>query len=159
MKFLITTILSLSFMAAAQAADVREQLVSDKTSEIIVELNNDTVICSQADYSASFLKILIPQLKDLTVFDHRNFGAGAPCVAAGMCAPFGQSGPLDILNAEKPKEKIKVNVVLKRIFSLNEEKQTCHVSLSEDVTTTVRGIKFFHKRSGSIGERLFSDCL
>lgn len=152
-------IIALTFMATVQAAEIREQIVSETSTEIEVKLNHDTVLCSQADYSASFLKILIPQLKDLTVFDHRNFGAGAPCVAAGMCAPFGQSGPLDILNEEKPTEKIKVNVVLTRVFNLNKEKQTCHVSLKEEVTTTVRGIKFFHNRNGSIGERLFDDCL
>ena len=151
MKLFIITLLSLSFTLAANGSEVREQVVSEKNTEIIAELNSDTVVCSMAGYGASFLKIFIPKLKDLTVFDHRNFGAEAPCVGAGMCAPFGDVSPLNILIEDKPTEKIKINVVLTRIFNMNEEKQTCHVSLKEEVTTFVRGVKFFHQRNGFFG--------
>jgi len=135
-----------------------EKVLSERIHHFNVELNATTVLCSQADYSARFLKILIPQLADVTFLDHRNFGAGAPCVAAGQCAPFGDHTPEEIIDLLKPSETIEVKVVATRVLTKDNQEKTCNVSLKEEIFTTVRGVPFYHLRSTSLLDRSFEDC-
>lgn len=150
------------------SSETKETVLSEVTSEVEVELNKDTVKCSQAGYSLPFLKILIPELGNLTIFDHRNFGEGAPCVAAGQCSfqfpgtpntdPFG-SNPDDIIDILKPTETIQIKVTHTRVEFVDDAKEKCTITLREDVLTNVRGVDFRHMRSQSIGQRQVEDCL
>lgn len=69
--------------SASAAIETREELVHETTTSVELELTPESVICSHADYSSTFLKVLIPQLAAITLLDHQNTDAGAPCVAAG----------------------------------------------------------------------------
>ncbi|GAB4024862.1 MAG: hypothetical protein Fur0010_28070 [Bdellovibrio sp.] len=63
---------------------IHVRIDSNKTHEIEIVLNQSTVQCSTAAYGASFLKILIPQLSEMTVLDQRNFVANASCVSVSL---------------------------------------------------------------------------
>jgi len=158
---LLTICINSTFADELPPFEMKEKIVKIKTSEVEVALNEQTVLCSAADYSGYFLKVLIPQLADLTVFNHRNIGAGAPCVAAGPCDLFGNGGntPDDIIDPNRPTELIKIKVTLKKLFLIDNQKKTCTVSLQEDVATQIRGKAFIHSRSRGIGSRDLEDCL
>lgn len=128
-------------------------VVRDQTTTVSTALNARTVKCSAADYSGPMLKVLVPGLADLTILNHRNTREGAPCVAAGRC---GALGPQDVLKAGEGVESIPVRVVLRKLTAVDGE--VCHVTLVETVTTTIRGLAFFHERRQEVADRAAADC-
>lgn len=164
MKLFTTGLLFLTMshgIFASEPFEFKSKTLSTQSIELEVELNSETVLCSDADYGAKFLKILIPQLSELTFLDHRNSGAGAPCVGAGMCGNDWHDGPVpsDILDTAKPTEQITVKIELERNFAINHITQDCSVTLIEKITTSVRGIDFFHILQAQLGKRNYEDCL
>ena len=142
-----------SFKAAEVPGAQEGRLVSDKTTNVSVDLNSKTVKCSAQDYSMPMLKVLVPGLADLTLLNHRNSQEGAPCVAAGRC---GQFKPSDILAAGEGTEQIPVRVVLRKLAEVDGE--GCRVTLIETVHTKIRGVAFFHERRHDLAERVADDC-
>ena len=132
------------------------RLISDVTTRMTVTLDDSTVLCSSADYSGTFLKVLIPQVADVTLFDHRNFSVNAPCIAAGPCTEV--LSPATILETDDVTEDIDLRVVLSSTAVPNVDLGTCTVTLTEQLFTTIRGVEFFHQRSGLISERQLADC-
>jgi hypothetical protein len=129
----------------------------DTHKSMTVALNKNTVICSTADYSAEMLKVVIPELGDVTLLNHRNAGAGGPCMAAGACAPGNE--PSDIVDSSNPTERIDVHITVSRSTSVDQTNNTCLVSLVETLETTIRGVKFAHKRAADLGQRALEDCI
>ncbi len=142
--------------AAAELVQ-HETIVHDTTTRVEIELDASTVLCSAADYGALFLKILIPELAALTLLDHQNSGAGAPCVAAGACAPGNM--PEDILDPTCSTAAVDIRVRAVRLDELDTVQETCTVTLREDVHVDIRGVPFTHERFASLGSRPYADCL
>jgi len=144
--------------SAGAAVETREELVHETTTSVDLLLTPETVICSHADYSANFLKVLIPQLASITLLDHQNTDAGAPCVAAGQCAPFGDHAPGDILDDADTSETIDITVRATRVDEIDHDAETCATSLREHVDVVIRGVPFAHERWASLGSRPYGDC-
>ncbi len=142
---------------ATAASVVRETVVHNTTTSTEIALSADTVLCSSADYGALFLKVLIPKLAEITLLDHQNLGAGAPCVASGMCKPGNR--PSDIIDASRPTEVVDVTVQAVRIDEIDSDAQTCTTLLREHVDVKIRNIAFQHERFASLGTRPYSDCV
>lgn len=153
----VSLVLGLASSAGA-AVETREELVHETTTSVDLELTPETVICSHADYSASFLKVLIPELASITLLDHQNADAGAPCVAAGECAPFGDHAPSDILDEADTSETVDITVRAMRVDDIDHEAQTCSTTLRERVDLVIRGVPFAHERHASLGSRPYGDC-
>jgi len=146
-----------SLSIAAAENTYNETVVHETTTTVEVDLNSSSVLCSAADYGATFLKVLIPDLAKLTLLDHQNTGAGQPCVAAGPCGP-GQM-PADIIDAAHPKETVQITVKAVRGDDADSVAQTCNTGLTETVKVTIRGVDFFHQRFADLGQRPYSDCV
>lgn len=144
--------------SAGAAVETREELVHETTTSVDLLLTPETVICSHADYSANFLKVLIPQLAGITLLDHQNTDAGAPCVAAGECAPFGDHAPDDILDEADTSETVDIRVRATRLEEIDHDAQTCTTSLRERVDLEIRGVRFAHERYAPLGSRPYGDC-
>lgn len=144
---------------ASAAVETREELVHETTTSVDLELTPETVICSHADYAATFLKVLIPELASITLLDHQNTDAGAPCVAAGECAPFGDHAPADILDAADTSETVDVTVRATRIDEIDHDARTCTTTLVERVDLEIRGVPFAHQRQAPLGSRPYGDCV
>ena len=134
-----------------------ETIVHKTSTTTSIQLNTETVLCSAADYSGLHLKVLIPKLASLTLLDHQNTGAGAPCVAAGACGPGRM--PADVIDPNKPSETVTLNVTAVRRDETDTEAMTCETELVERVNVTIRGFEFKHERSSWIASRPFSDCV
>jgi uncharacterized protein (TIGR03382 family) len=144
--------------SAGAAVETHEELVHETTTSVDLLLTPETVICSHADYSANFLKVLIPQLAGITLLDHQNTDAGAPCVAAGECAPFGDHAPDDILDEADTSETVDIRVRATRLEEIDHDAQTCTTSLRERVDLEIRGVRFAHERYAPLGSRPYGDC-
>jgi MYXO-CTERM domain-containing protein len=150
--------LSLGLASNAAAAPVyTETVVHDTTTNVEIDLNASTVLCSAADYSGLFFKILIPELAPLTLLDHQNTGAGAPCVSAGPCHPGNE--PSDIIDPAHPTETVAINVQAVRADQSDADTQTCNTFLIERVKVAIRGKDFFHEQFADLGTRPYADCV
>ena len=157
--FTAIAILATGAAFAQSTTDYREDLVHGATHSVEIELNEDTVLCSAADYGMPFLKVLIPALAGITLLDHQNTGAGAPCVAAGACGFPGEATPDDIIDPAQPTVQVEIEVEAVRASTIDHLEKTCSVGLIERVRTTIRDVSFFHERYAPLGERPYSDCL
>jgi uncharacterized protein (TIGR03382 family) len=149
----------LAASATSAVADVThaETIVHRTSTTTSVALNSETVLCSTADYSGQHLKVLIPKLASLTLLDHQNFGAGAPCVSAGACGPGRM--PSDVIDPNNPSETVTLNITAVRRDETDVQAQTCETELIERVNVTIRGLEFKHERSVWLGSRALSDCV
>jgi uncharacterized protein (TIGR03382 family) len=157
-----SVVLGLGFVAGSASAALavpvyNETVVHNTTTTVDVTLDSSTVLCSAADYGATFLKILIPDLGKITLLDHQNTGAGAPCVASGPCQPGNE--PSDIIDVYDPNETVQVNVQAIRGDESDADTQLCTTYLTEKVKVTIRGKDFFHERFAQLGTRPYSDCV
>jgi uncharacterized protein (TIGR03382 family) len=156
-SFVCLGLLAGTMSTATAESRFAETIVHKTTTNMSIELNANTVLCSAADYGSPHLKVLIPKLASLTLLDHQNFGAGAPCVAAGECAPGNM--PEDIINAQSPSEPVAMQITAVRFDETDAAAQTCETSLVERVNLTIRGKEFKHERRAYLGSRELSDCV
>jgi len=154
---LALALVPLAASPAAAEPTYFETVVTDTTTPVDLKLDSTTVLCSSADYGALFLKVLIPDLAHLTLLDHQNLGAGAPCVAAGQCRAGNM--PADIIDPAHPTERVDVHVQEVRADEADSAAQTCTTTLIERVHVTIRGIDFVHERQAALGTRPYSDCV
>ncbi|MGE0547005.1 MAG: hypothetical protein AB7O24_13050 [Kofleriaceae bacterium] len=146
-----------SLSVASAAVTSKETVVHETTTPVEIALNAQTVICSSADYSLTFLKVLIPELAKITLLNHQNIGAGAPCVASGVCDA--EHSPSTIIDANNPTELVDITVKATRIDHIDDQAQTCTTSLKEQVDLVIRGTAFMHTRFADLGSRPYSDCV
>lgn len=152
MKLLKLTVLSLiTQLLLIQIAEAKDFTITirDRVEEFAVELNPKTVLCLVGDYSASSLKIAIPQIKHYTRLDHTSRGAPGPCINAGRCnGKFGTTDsrlPL-FHDVNKPEEEIKLRVIHEEFVSMNPD-LSCTRVYRERLSSIIRGVPFYHEAS------------
>jgi hypothetical protein len=155
-SFLALACLAASTSVAGATTTYAETVVHDTTTQVEIKLDSSTVLCSAADYGALYLKVGMPELAKLTLLDHQNIGAGAPCVAAGVCTQGNQ--PSDIIDSTHPTETVAINVKAVRADEADAVAKTCTTTLIERVHVNIRGVDFTHERTAPLGSRNFADC-
>lgn len=127
-----------------------------------LDLNTETVRCSQVGYGMEELKISVPVLKWMAIFDHANIGEEQPCMTAGACkAMWMEDGHTveEFLARISGPQIAEIQRVLSESFALNHDQRSCKRTLSESLETTVGGVKFNHVVSKHIGDLPFEACL
>lgn len=155
-SFLAVAFLAGSASIAGATTTYAETVVHDTTTQVEIKLDSSTVLCSAADYGALYLKVGMPELAKITLLDHQNIGAGAPCVAAGVCEQGNE--PSDIIDSAHPTETVAINVKAVRMDEADSVAKTCTTTLVERVHVNIRGFDFTHERSAPLGSRKFEDC-
>lgn len=145
-------VMSLSSSLALAAGDLGSKILSEREVDMTIDLNSKTLKLSRADYMEPTVKVLIPEIADVTVMNHRNFSEGAPCLATE-----GTKSPQDVLQGQEGKENIKVRITLSKLLYLDDQ-NVCHLTLQEDVETNIRGFKFVHARQSTLPKRVAADC-
>lgn len=150
----LTTVLC-TYSYAGNASS-KERILKDETTKITVELNAKMVRCSSLGYGREELKVSVPDLTYLAIFNHANFGETLPCMSAGAC----QDGnlPVNLIDATKPTEDTDVRVQLVEILSLDDKTSTCNRVLEERVSAQIRGRAFRHVHSADLGSYPYSIC-
>lgn len=166
-KISILSILGATFspiLSYAQDLESNEVVLHEKHQTLTIALNPRTVLCSRTDYSVPMLKVLLPGLEDITLLDHQNRGAGAPCVTTGEICRFNPANnnfakPDDILQGRNGDEQIAVDVKVSRIEIIDHKNKVCTVRMRETVNTEIRGKKLTHERFADLGDRPYADCV
>lgn len=162
--FLATMALTVCFQLSAQTRFEHFSRVSLKDSfETTVDVDQDSVRCSQVGYGVSELKINVPGLKWNAVFDHSNAENLGPCMTAGVCRDdvldLDGLTPDDLIQDSPGRENIVVERLLEEQFRLDHQQKTCSRTLTEVLDTVIRGQEFTHTVSKQIGDLPFSTCL
>ena len=138
------------------ASGEHERILKDTTTWIALSLNAETVFCSAIGYSASFLKVSVPDLDWLAHFDHRADTLGLPCAAAGQCTDL--LDPETILQSRPGVEPVALRVILTEVLSVDLEGQRCQRWLREEVQAVVRGVPLRHRVQGEPEDVPFETC-
>ena len=146
-KIMTLAIILLSVNTYAQT------VVSEKTVTLNVDISTARVKLSKAGYSVAMVKVLVPDLADVTLLNHRNEGEDAPCLATNDAFVAE-----DVIQNNPAIEKANFTVKLTKITTPNTEQGTCQVKLLEEVNGVIRGFQFFHSRSFLMPERNVADC-
>jgi hypothetical protein len=142
-------------LAAAEPVTTT-RVLKDTTTMVAVDLNEQTVFCTDRGYGNVQLKVSVPDLDVLAHFDHRVVGEGLPCITGGACDETRQ--PRDIIDPAHPFEVIPVRVVLKENVTVDYEAHTCARVLTEEVSSLIRRHKFVHERGGDVEQVPFDKC-
>jgi len=141
-------------MAVANASST---VLSKRTVELNVDISTTKLKLSRADYSSPVVKVLVPELADVTILDHRNTGEGAPCLAT-----YEALSPEEVIQNNPATEKVRFQVTLLKdtIVNIDEKskKPVCEVHLTELIEGDIRGFDFQHSRSLLVGNRHMDDC-
>lgn len=156
MKHILLTVMVLGSVQTMAKDSQRVILKDSKTFE--TEVSTQTVRCSELGYGARELKINLAGLDGWTLFDHTNSHVGEfgePCMTAGRCKRTPTSGGFDLndlIQNNPGKEVVTVQrqVIENKTETKDQDNQdVCERSLTENLTTTIRGIKFHHTRMGA----------
>lgn len=143
----------LTLTAQANAQNSIQKLISEKTVAINVRIDSKNVKLSKADYALPTVKVLIPELAEHTLMDHRNTGEGAPCMATD-----GTRDPNKVIQNKHGIDRAEIKIKLTQHLFADVENNICYVSLSEELETDIRGFKFVHVRDTALPNREIEDC-
>lgn len=146
--------LGLSLCAITASAQVKEEVISRKVVHLPVDLSTAGIRLSNAGYgSTHFVKILVPQLAENTIMNHRNEGESAPCVAT-----FQTFKVEDVVQGNPEVLTVPFTIEVKRTVWFDTWRKKCEISLSEFIVANVRGFEFIHERTQALPERSEEDC-
>lgn len=147
MKFLI--LLTSLIVSAAQA---ESKILHQKKVLLPVNVSSAQLLLSNAGYGQiEILKIIVPELADVTFLNHRNPTAGGPCLAT-----YDSYDPEDVIQGRPGIEKVLFTVKLTK--ETYASRDTCFVSMTESVEGMVRGYKFTHTVHQEMPARKLEDC-
>lgn len=132
------------------------RVLRDQTTTIALALTPQTVFCSAVGYSASFLKVSVPDLDWLAHFDHRVEETGLPCAAAGPCSET--VTPEALLSANPRLALVPVRVVLSEHLKLDPDERTCTRRLVEKVTIELTDRVLRHSVEGEPAAWPYDAC-
>jgi hypothetical protein len=140
---LVTLITSLS----ASAVTLHQHKVT-----LPVDISTTRLLRSNAGYGENYiLKVIIPELADVTFLNHRNPLAGGPCMAT-----YEAFEPSEIIQNNPSVEQVEFEVTLDKETSVDGN--ICHVTMSESVVGKIRGFTFQHMVFQKMPDRSVEDC-
>jgi hypothetical protein len=128
--------------------------ISSRTVTVPVDISSAKVVLTNKGYGTTYLvKVLVPALAGPTLMNHRNEGETAPCLATYQTNKIDDvvQGHPETINADMKIELTKSSYV-------DEAEKLCHVTLTETITTTIRGFDFIHARDTEMPTRDPADC-
>jgi len=132
------------------------RVLRDATTNVVIELTDTSVFCTDLGYGNVQLKINVPDLDSLTEYDHRVFGEGQPCIAGGACEEGNK--PSDVLDPTDAFAVVPIHVWLTERLDLDGTAKTCSRTLTENVEAVVRGHGFTHVRYGEVETVAYEKC-
>lgn len=155
MKYLLMFLLFTPFSFAA--VEVKENLIREVNATSLVLLNSETARCSDIGYGNLQLKVSVPDLAWMSIYNHANPGETQPCISAGRC----RSGfaPGNLIDPNRPYENVPLNIRVVEKLTINHDQKSCFRQVDEHVASEIRGIKFTHLRSGGESSMPYSICV
>lgn len=150
MKILSALAISLMTIFTASAMEV----LHEKTVTLPVDISSTRIIMSNAGYGQiEVLKVIVPELADVTFLNHRNPTAGGPCLAT-----YETSSVDDIIQNNPSVERVRFKISLSKSTYADTTNKKCYVTMTETVTGKIRGFEFNHTVNQTMPERKIEDC-
>ena len=150
----VSALLSILLAAASASAELdKSAIISERTVTINIDISKVKVRLSRSGYLDPVVKILVPELADVTLLNHRNGSEGAP----GM-ATFDTIFPEAVVQNNPSMESVKMNITLEKLPTINPTSQLCDITLIESIRTNIRGFNFTHEKRDVIASRAIADC-
>lgn len=144
-----TFLLIISLMTSVSASAVT---LHQKKVILPVDISSARLLLSNAGYGDMYiLKIIIPELADMTFLNHRNPTAGGPCMATYETLDLEA-----VVQGNPSVENVEFDITLDKDVYLNDE--FCHVTMTETVVGKIRGFTFQHTVSQEMPRRMKEDC-
>lgn len=144
-----TFLLMASLVSSVSASAVT---LHQKKVTLPVDISSTRLLMSNAGYGQNYiLKVIIPELADITFLNHRNPKAGGPCMAT-----YETENVDDVIQGNPSVETVTFDVKL--------EKETwfdgtvCVVSMTESIVGKIRGFTFQHSVIQQMPARTKEDC-
>ncbi len=153
MKTVLTLVSILLVQASASAELDKSTIISERAVTVNVDISKVKVRLSRSGYANPVVKILVPDLADVTLLNHRNSGEAAPCLAT-----FDTMFPEAVVQNNPTIESVQMNITLEKLPTINSKTQVCDITLTESIRTNIRGFSFVHERRDVIASRDIADC-
>ncbi|MCB0357712.1 MAG: hypothetical protein KDD40_11920 [Bdellovibrionales bacterium] len=128
-------------------------LMAERQVLLNIDISTASLRMSSAGYSSPTLKVLVPDLADVTFLDHRNEGEAAPCLATYDTLVLD-----DVVQGNPKIEQIPFTIKLYKSVVIDENENKCQVYMAETVEGKIRGFDFIHDRFQQIADRHVDDC-
>ena len=152
-KIILSTLAVIIFAGPTVLAQPNSISLSKKIVQLEVDISTAKLKLSQSDYASPVVKVLVPNLADVSILDHRNTGEGAPCLAT-----YDTLSPEDVIQNNPTTEKIDFTIELIKNVIPNTKEKTCDVFMVETVNGLIRGFQFNHYKQIHVGTRHIDDC-
>lgn len=117
-----------------------------------VDISTTRLLMSNAGYGDSYiLKVIIPELADVTFLNHRNPQAGGPCMAT-----YETIDPEAVLQGNPAIENVQFEITLDK--DVWDDGNVCQVWMRETVVGKIRGFNFQHSVTQQMPNRSKEDC-
>lgn len=147
---LITLTILMSFTGFAQT----ETLVSEKNVVVPVDIGTSKIKFTNLGYgSTSLVKVIVPELAEHTILNHRNEGEDGPCLFT-----WGAMQVRDVVQGNPEIVDTKFKITLKKSSFINFE-NVCKMKVIEYLSAEIRGFHFEHRVVHDLPDRVAADCL
>lgn len=150
MKLFLSLLILLSPILAN--ADFKETIISKKTVTLPVDLSTTKLKFTDLGYSVPLVKVIIPQMAEVTLLNHRNVGEDGPCLFT-----YDTFQVDDVLQDRPEVIDTEFNITLKKSFFISDD--VCKVTLTEEIEADIRGFLFQHSLSTAMPDRVAADCI
>lgn len=144
--------LFLSFSAQAQSL-FKEVVMSESVHNLPVDVSTAKLKITTLGYGVPTLKVLVPEMADVTLLNHRNEGEEAPCIAT-----YESMNLDDIIQGNPAVENVDFTITRTKMLQHFPGDVHCQVSVREDIHANIRGFNFYHSKTESVGTRHPDDC-
>lgn len=129
--------------------------VSEKEVTLNVDISKNNMKMSYATYGISVVRILVPELANVTKLNHHRAADGSPSVAT-----HGPSSIDKVLQDNPQVEQIKFKITLQRHAQQDVENNilVCNVYVIENVEAHIRGRVFSTDQYALIDKHQLADC-
>lgn len=144
-----TFLLLVSLISATTASAVT---LHQKKVTLPVDISSTRLLMSNAGYGDTYiLKVIIPELADITFLNHRNPTAGGPCMAT-----YETTDVDAVIQGNPSVENVTFDVKLDKEAWFDGN--VCQVSMTETVSGKIRGFNFQHTVFQEMPSRDKEDC-
>lgn len=136
---------------SAATGNVVRKTILEKDVTINVEVGSKRIKETILGYSRPTVKVIVPELAEHTLMNHRNEGEDGPCLASQA------QDVEDVIQGKPAIEPAVFHITETQELSVGAD-NLCRVLLIENVETKIRGIKFVHQRISGLPSRIAEDC-
>ncbi len=141
------------FIFSVNSSFAKTTVIHKKTVLLPVDISTAKLKWTNLGYGGSyFVKVIIPELAEETILNHRNEGEDGPCLFTRDTDKLS-----DVIQDNPETIHVPFEIELVKITQFNSENK-CFVTLQENIIGDIRGFEFFHSRSEAMPSRHIDDC-